>query len=388
MSVPSPTFSISFASLDNSESDLAILLYNGYGQLLQVCFNKKTCAGVTHSGDKKLNGSESATIQFSLLQANVAFIIIAVSPNCQDPRRSYSKLQLFCPELQYQVDLLALASTSPTAVHNFVPLLMQRVPGTVGFQGVPLNAMDNVNGGQSGLDHIAAIADFVLQSLIPKEVWSQVPHSNVELHSLQKNQSTLIQSKNLGTLSFIALGWSPLKDKDGNPVADLDAHAYAIDLDAKPNDPHAKPLVHYFFNNKGSDSEGIRLDEDDRTGDGEEGKDDERIFLRLSRVKKADIIFIVIKIYVDKKKDIMTVPTFKHVKNEFCRAADENENTIVRFALDGESKFADSRNVVMCALIRDKKDSSVWTLKAIGHSLPENCFHSESTVYSELLKLA
>ena len=369
MSVPRPTLTLAYNSLNNSEPDLALLLYDSFGQLLQVCFDGKSCKAISHSGDSKTSsGGESATIDFHEMPAAVAYIVVAVALNSTNPLCSFSLLRLYSAELQYQVDLLALASTSPTPVHNFAPLLLKRVPGTVGFVGMPMNAMDNLQGGEAGLANIWRVSEFLLQTQIAPAMWNQVKHSHVELYALKSKQSVAIQPQ---VVNFFGLGWSPsAKDE-----IDLDTHAYLIDFETKS-------VEHIYFNNKHSKDGAVNLDQDDRNGDGEEGADDERMFISLDRVNsKIDVIFIVIRIY-DKPG---VLHTFDQVKGEFCRAADAKGNTIVRFALDGEKKYASRRNVVMCALRRDSKQSNNWNMQAIGESLQESDFNSN--LYTNLLKL-
>ena len=378
MSATNPIFTLNYSAEAGAEADLALLLYDQCGQLLQVCFDGKSCPAITHSGDAQGSADhESAAIDFAKMSANVAFVVIAVALNGKnrDLLKSFSVLNLNCSQLSYYVNLLALSSTSPTPVHNFAPILLKRIPGTVFFQGVPMNAMDNVVGGESGLKHVWQVAEFVLKTQIPPLLWNQVSHSHVEVLALKAKQTVSIFSPHASaasTVHFFGLGWSP--DKDG---VDLDVHAYAIDVETRN-------CEHIYFNNKSSKDGALSLDGDDRTGDGIEGADDERLFTILNRVKRAvDFIFIMIRIY---KKNNSHWPTFAEVKNEFCRAADSNGTTIVRFALDGKDNLANSHNVVMCVLRRDSQASDTWTMQAIGEPISESAFESEASVTKELLR--
>jgi len=368
MSVTRPSFHISYAAADNvSEANLAFLLYDQNGQLLQICFGKKSCPAIN-----MLDG----TIDFEKMQASVVFIIVAVALNGS----RFSRLELFSAELQFRQGLMALMTTSPSPVHNFAPLLLKRIGGTVAFQGIQVNAMDNVVGNAGGIANIWRLADFVLQSQIPPHIWAQFPHSHVELLALKQKQKVSLPRAVLGqdedqAISFFGLGWSP--DKRYN--VDLDAHVYTIDSDRR------KIVDHVFYNNKTSKDSAFRLDGDDRTGDGKEGDDDERIFVSLDRVSHSiNVVFIVIRIHNDGKHNC---PTFAQVKNEFCRVADKSRQTVLYFSLDGVQKFEGARNVVMCALCRDAMDMAVWNVQAIGESVEESLFSDDKKIHEALVKL-
>ena len=137
------------------------------------------------------------------------------------------------------------------------------------------------------------------------------------------------------------------------PTADLDLAAFLVEENGRvaqvPNDV-------IFFNNMSA--AGIRLEGDNRTGEGE--GDDERIQINLDaiepRIKKI-VFFITIFDAVTKRQ------TFGMIKNAFVRLldADNNEQVICRYELS-DSYSADT-SVTACSLSRT---ANGWAFEAIG----------------------
>lgn len=416
--IPKPTFTLEWATKKAGEKrdvDLAMLMYNTFGQLLQVCFDadEQAFSAITHSGDNR-DGKEAATIDFTAMPANVQFVLVAVtvppppttsgsggksavSTTKEHLHDVFSDIVLHCAQFNYRCSLLQLVSSSPVPAatcHNFLPLICARLGNTPTFHIRPVNAIDNMPDSCGGLEHVWRIAEFVLQQCIDPVLWAEVPHSHVELLKLKKNETvrlptkmpppsgkkTLISTPSPAAVAFaplrlIGLGWSP-NARPGESF-DVDLHAFTLDVDTK------SVIDHVSYRDKRSGDGALQLSGDDRTGDGDDKADDEQLFVSLKHVNsKIDAIFIVVQIF--------TGQTFGRVSNEFCRAVDENGNEMVRFALDKEKKFENAQAAVMCVLRRDPtakgKDGGAWVMNAIGEPITRNDVADDKTAYKTLVK--
>lgn len=404
--IPKPTFTLEWTTKNIRETrdvDLAMLLYNAFGQLLQVCCDadQRSFAAISHSGDNR-DGKEAATIDFTAMPANVQFVLVAVTVPLPDGgakeklHEVFSDIVLHCAQLNYRCSLLQLvappaAPAAAAACHNFLPLICARLGNTPTFHIQPVNAIDNLPNSRGGLEHVWRVAEFVLQQCVDPVLWREVPHSHVELLKLKKNQTVLLPTlipkpsgvktlidtpmAKFAPLHLIGLGWSP--NARPNESFDVDLHAFSLDVDTK------RVVDHVFFREKKSKDGALQLSGDDRTGDGDDNDDDEQLFVTLEKVDaKIDVIFIVIQIF--------TGQTFGRVSNEFCRAVDQNGNEMVRFALDKESKFDDAQAAVMCVLRRgwsaaDGKNA-MWTMNAIGEPITRSQVADDKTAYATLVR--
>lgn len=133
------------------------------------------------------------------------------------------------------------------------------------------------------------------------------------------------------------------------PTADLDLAAFLIEDSGVPQDV-------IFFNNMSAP--GIRLEGDNRTGEGD--GDDERIQINLDAIEPRItriIFFMTIFEAVSKKQ------TFGMIKNAFVRLldADNNDAEICRYQLT--DNYSADTAVTACSLNRGPNG---WQFEAIG----------------------
>lgn len=148
----------------------------------------------------------------------------------------------------------------------------------------------------------------------------------------------------------LAAGW----DAAAAGAAGIDLDITAIMLNENGKITSGDDIV--YFNNKVIP--GVKLNKDNRTGDGE--GDDETIDLDLALVdpKYTEIVFVINIFEAAKNKQ-----TFGMVQNSYVRLLDkaENDKELCRFRL--KDNYATSTAVIFAKL---KRDGSDWQFEAIG----------------------
>lgn len=150
---------------------------------------------------------------------------------------------------------------------------------------------------------------------------------------------------------ILGAGWDVASK---GPSFDLDIAAFLLHEDNQVKDPSREVV---FFNQM--KQQGIRLEGDNLTGEGE--GDDERIDIDLKaidpEIKK--IVFIVTIFKAEEKRQ-----TFGMINNSYVRLldADDNEKELCRFSLKEEASSATA--VIFAELSRIRKDD--WEFKALG----------------------
>ena len=384
-----PTLQVSWSTKKGHpecDVDGALIMYNVGGQLLQVCFDKVSFPGVSHSGDS-IGANESMTIDFANVPGNVQYIVFVVTiPPAKNRQNEpitdiFSSLDVQCAQFGYRASLLDLLEMVPEAKmsHNFAPLLCVRQGNTPQFQLHQVGVFDASKEGQiegqiGGLENVWRLAEHVVHGCVDPVIWNEFPHSHVEMLRLKKNQTVHLPTKlpsasnipktiaslpHTGTfapLRMIGLRWTP--SQIPGKKFDLDLHVWLLDVDTKT------VLSHCYYGNKTSSDGAIKLSGDDLTGDGDESEDDEQMFVDLTKVdKKVDAIFIGVQIF--------TGQTFAQVSNEACRAVDVNGHEMARFTLDKDPNFEKSSAAVMCVLRRDPKKikEGGWMMNTVGEAV-------------------
>ena len=172
--------------------------------------------------------------------------------------------------------------------------------------------------------------------------------------NLQKNE-VLDLTKHAPALSKAILcgGWDVAKS---GPSADLDIAAFLLDDNGRIHD--ANDVI--FFNHMQSD--GIELEEDNRTGSGD--GDNERIDIDLNAIptKYRKIAFAIVIFEAQVK-----LQSFGMVKNAYVRLldAEDNEREICRYNLTED--YGTETAVIACTLSRSMFGG--WEMQAIGEGL-------------------
>jgi tellurium resistance protein TerD len=155
---------------------------------------------------------------------------------------------------------------------------------------------------------------------------------------------------------IVGCGWDA--NDPGSNSFDLDLSAFLLNSRGRVVNPQEHVV---FFN--GLNRQGIYLEGDNLTGDGEDGEDDERIHVSLNEIDPdiQSIIFNVNIFKCDEKRQ-----TFGLVKNSYIRLLDEedNEREIARFKLKENASTATA--LTFAKLVRE---ANGWSFQAIGEGL-------------------
>jgi len=171
--------------------------------------------------------------------------------------------------------------------------------------------------------------------------------------NLEKNQVLdLTKAAPALTKCILGAGWDV---SEIGPSFDLDIAAFLLDRNGKVPAHLINSRV-VFFNNLAVP--GVRLEGDNRTGEGE--GDDERIDIDLTAIDpEVDRIVFFVTIF----EAVQKRQTFGMVNNSFVRLLDANDNEreILRYPLKG--RYDTDTAITFCEL---KRNGMGWEFKAIG----------------------
>jgi len=356
---------LSFTGPDKQDVDLAGFAYDDLGQLLGWAFDKTSFGNaIRHSGDSgdgKTPGiDEVLYIDYKQMPTNVRYIMACVAiENVESTMNEYSELKIEMPEINLKYNLLDYKNTAPGA-RIFLPFILMRDGSTPVFNLVPMSMVSP----DAGLDYVWPLHEIALQKLMPGYLWEQrlVQRASIQLKS---GQNKIIHHREPFEIDgkkaiphkfekaekesfYFGLGWET--------KADLDSHVYGLDY-------QGNGIYHVYFGNKKSSDGAVSLDQDDRSGDGKAGDDDETIEVKTHKIdERVQYLIFGVQIYSGARN-------FKEIGGEFVRVYQKKKEngkktkiTLVKFNLDGNPPFDTYDAGVFCVLRRVARS---WRFDAI-----------------------
>lgn len=355
---------LSFTGPEKRDVDLAGFVYDDMGQLLGWAFDKTSFGmALRHSGDSgdgKTPGiDEVLFIDYTKMPLNVRYIIVAVAiENCESTLNEFSEMKIDMPEIGVSYNLLDYKNTVPGA-RIFLPFALMRDGSTAMFNLMPMALVSP----DAGLDYVWPLNEIALGKLMPGYLWEQRLTMQPG-HQLKSGQTKFIHHREPISLDYdghsvrpsqykIDKGFEKGVEKESfyfglgwETKADLDSHVYGLDASGKE-------IYHVYFGNKNSNDGAVSLDQDDRSGDGKAGDDDETIEVKTHKIdERVQYLIFGVQIYSG-------ASNFKQIGGEFVRVyqkkkvdGKKTKKTMVKFNLDGNPSFDYSDAGVFCVLRR------------------------------------
>ena len=323
---------------DPVDADLAIILYDGVGRMLDIsCFNQTRIAGnaVVHSGDKrdgsKKGTDEGAHMALHLLPPVVQFVLVVVTIASDHTLKSFKNFSLSLQPLDVSHDLL---ETKEQTGRSFVPFAFVRTP--TNFKMLDVAHWSPLH----GLANVWPMCDQVLEKLVDPVLWRERPQARYDLLNLKKGQDVVMDSSFGQDSMTVGVGW----DVGNGSGFDVDAWVYQM---SRSKHNHVKIHDKIYYAHLTSNDESTIHGGDNRTGKGK--GDDEKITINFSAISNSVIaLVVVVKIY--DPKGLGT--TFKDIDGEYVRLLDSKKKVIARYDLDSDSTFDDKTCGVFCVIRR------------------------------------